>query len=178
MKIDLKALGEEIIGSVKGYVDKALSPFEARLKALEDRPVAKDGVGLAGAVIDRDGQLVLTLSDGKTVNLGLIVGKDGEQGPKGFDLDDFDVNLDDDGRTIELSFDSGEQRFTRQLQLPTMIYRGVFEQGRTYEVGDVVTWGGSSWACSARTEERPGEGAKGWTLSVKKGRDAAPVVTQ
>lgn len=174
--IDLKVLGEDIIRSMRGYVDKALSPLESRLKALEDRPAAKDGVGVAGAVIDRDGHLILTLSDGKTVELGLVVGKDGDPGPKGFDLGDFDADLGADGRTIELAFGAGEDRVTRALQLPTMIYRGVFEQGRTYEVGDVVTWGGSGWACVERSEERPGEGAKGWKLAVKKGdrgKDAA-----
>ena len=171
MKFDGKAFGEAVVGLVKGHLDKVLPSINQRLKALEERPVAKDGVGVAGAVIDRDGQLVLTLSDGNTVNLGLVVGKDGERGPKGFDLSDFSADLGADGRTIELSFGEGEARVTRALQLPTMIYRGVFDQGRTYEIGDVTTWGGSSWACVERTEERPGEGAKGWTLAVKKGRD-------
>ena len=43
------------------------------------------GVGVAGAVIDREGNLVLTLSDGKAVNLGAVVGKDGEPGRDGVD---------------------------------------------------------------------------------------------
>src|SRR5690606_5430207 len=34
------------------------------------------GVGLAGAMINRSGELVITLSDGKLENLGLVVGKD------------------------------------------------------------------------------------------------------
>lgn len=171
MKFNGAAFGEAVVGLVKGYLEKVLPGLESRLKALEERPDAKDGVGVAGAVIDRDGQLVLTLTDGKTVPLGLVVGKDGEAGPKGFDLDAFDVALKEDGRTIEMSFVAGENTVTRTLQLPTLIYRGVYAEGRTYEVGDVTTWGGSSWACVERTEERPGERAAGWTLAVKRGRD-------
>jgi integrin beta 3 len=43
----------------------------------------RDGVGVAGALIDRSGVLVLTLADGTTRDLGMVVGKDGEQGPPG-----------------------------------------------------------------------------------------------
>lgn len=47
-------------------------------KAVAAVPVPKDGVGLAGAFIARDGGLVLTLSDGKAVPLGTVVGRDAD----------------------------------------------------------------------------------------------------
>jgi hypothetical protein len=52
-------------------------------KAVAAVPVAKDGVGMSGGLIDRDGNLVVTLTDGTVKNLGPVVGKDGAPGVKG-----------------------------------------------------------------------------------------------
>ena len=57
---------------------------------------------------------------------------------------------------------------------PGLEYRGVFVEGQTYERGDLVTWGGSAWHCNETTTIRPGDGAKAWTLMVKRGRDSKP----
>ena len=142
-----------------------------------------DGVGLAGAMIDREGGLVITLTNGEAKSLGVVAGRDGvngERGPAGFSLDDFDVNLKSDGRTVELIFVQGEKAFTRELALPTMIYRGIWQEGQEYERGDTVTWAGSLWHCdggeakgqwSGTTKDKPGEGSKAWTLAAKRGRD-------
>lgn len=133
-----------------------------------------DGVGLAGAIIGREGDLIVTLTNGEAKSLGPVVGrdgKDGERGQPGLSLDDFDVKLADDGRTVDLIFGAGETRVTRSLALPTMIYRGTFNEGRSYAQGDTVTWAGSLWHCNEETAEKPGEGAKAWTLAAKRGRD-------
>jgi hypothetical protein len=45
------------------------------------------GIGVAGAFIDRDGKLVVTLSDGATRELGAVVGADGMPGTNGKDVD-------------------------------------------------------------------------------------------
>lgn len=55
--------------------------------------------------------------------------------------------------------------------IPVAIYRGVFVEGRTYEPGDQVSWGAHQWHCNEATTEKPIEGGKSWTLSVKRGRD-------
>ncbi|MER8207567.1 hypothetical protein, partial [Acinetobacter baumannii] len=39
-----------------------------------------DGIGIAKAEINANGELVLTYTNGKTVNLGKIVGADGKDG--------------------------------------------------------------------------------------------------
>jgi hypothetical protein len=59
----------------------------------------------------------------------------------------------------------------RSVEIPALIYRGVFMPGG-YSPGDAVTWAGSLWHCNEITSDKPGEtGSKGWTLAVKKGRD-------
>lgn len=74
------------------------------------------------------------------------------------------------GLDVALTLSSGAQ-VRKALQLPVMIYRGVFSPG-DYVPGDTVTWGGSLWHCDEPTTDKPGEvGSKGWTLAAKRGRD-------
>lgn len=98
-------------------------------------------------------------------------GERGDPGRDGLTLTDFDTDLSEDGRTLTLSLQNEEVKVTHQLQLATMIYRGVFKEGETYVQGDCVTWAGSLFHCNAETTHKPGEGASAWTLAAKRGRD-------
>lgn len=55
--------------------------------------------------------------------------------------------------------------------LAGLSFEGVYQDGKAYEVGNLVTWAGSSWHCNEATRDKPGEGSKAWTLMVKRGRD-------
>lgn len=70
---------------------------------------------------------------------------------------------------------SGGAVTEKQFTVPAMIYRGVFREGEQYERGDTVTWAGSTWHCNDATSDKPVDGGKSWTLSVKKGRDGKDV---
>lgn len=118
---DGQQLGEDIVGLVRGFMDREIAPLKAenedlkaRLKALEDRPMpdvvkgdpgepgkdgrdgadGKDGAGIIDAFISREGHLIASLSDGTTKDLGEIIGKDGRDGKKGADGKD-GFNLED-----------------------------------------------------------------------------------
>ena len=74
------------------------------------------------------------------------------------------------GFELALMLSSGAE-VRKKLDLPVMIYRGVFAPGE-YAPGDTVTWAGSLWHCDESTHDKPGEpGSKGWRLAVKRGRD-------
>ncbi|CAH0650533.1 MULTISPECIES: phage portal protein [unclassified Pseudomonas] len=76
----------------------------------------------------------------------------------------------DRGFELALVLSSGAE-VRKKLELPVMIYRGVFSAG-DYLPGDTVTWAGSLWHCDESTCDKPGEpGSKGWRLAVKRGRD-------
>src|SRR5690606_22630414 len=103
--LELADIAEVIADAVK----EATAPLLARIDALEQReapapekgepgpegpqgPVGekgadgkdgKDGVGLADALIDADGRLVLTMTDGTTKALGVVKGADGRDGEPG-----------------------------------------------------------------------------------------------
>lgn len=53
----------------------------ARYLAVNPPPAGADGVGLADALIDREGRLVITTTAGETKALGVVVGKDAEMPP-------------------------------------------------------------------------------------------------
>lgn len=54
-------------------------------------------------------------------------------------------------------------------------YRGVHTAGEVYDVGDMVTCGGSLWHCNEITDGKPGEATAAWTLAVKRGRDGKDI---
>lgn len=138
-------------------------------QAVADIPAAKDGVGLADALIDSDGCLVITMTDGRTKSLGRVHGNDGEDG-KTFTLDDFDI-VPTDERTIEMSFQNGQVKHTFELEFPVPVYRDVWNEKAEYRRGDMVSWGGSVWHCDEPKGLKPDAPESGWTLAVKRGRD-------
>lgn len=188
-----KEMVQELEVSVDDVIKAATDHVDKRIAELPTPKDVSDGVGLAGALIDRGGNLVITLTNGETKELGSVVGQDGKDadmdalkahidariaelptpkdGKDGFSLDDFDVNMQEDGRTVELSFTQGDRREVYELAFPAMIYRGVYQEGRAYDQGDTVTFGGSLWHCNSETDTKPADGSKAWTLATKRGRD-------
>lgn len=124
-------------------------------------------VGIAGAMIDRKGSLMVTLSDGKLVDLGRVDGKDGDPG---LGFDDLAIEQTDE-RTFVMRFHRGEQMKEFTFAIPVMIDRGVYRSGTAYEKGDCVTYGGSLWIAQGGTEAKPDGADSGWRLGVKRGRD-------
>ncbi|TGT76723.1 MULTISPECIES: hypothetical protein [unclassified Mesorhizobium] len=62
-------------------VDDVRPLIEAEVsKAVTLIPIPKDGIDAMDVMIDREGNLVFTMSDGRLKNVGLVVGKDGEPG--------------------------------------------------------------------------------------------------
>lgn len=98
-------------------------------------------------------------------------GLDGRHGADGLGWDDLCVVYDGD-RTFTFQVARGDQRKdVGTFAVPYMIYRGVFQEGRTYSKGDMVTWAGSLWLVNESTAVRPDDLSKAWTLCVKRGRD-------
>jgi|SRR6478609_2252143 len=145
-------------------IEVAVKSAVAALPVPKDGEPGKDGAGIADALRDADGGLVLVMTDGRTKSLGKINGEDGKDGADGITPTFIDAEFI--GRTLRLSFDGDR---TCEFQLATPEYAGVFKDGTAYEPGDMVTWGGSLWHCDKATTDKPGPDS--WSLAVKKGRD-------
>lgn len=152
-------------------------------------PTPKDGVNLAGMFIDRNGELIATLSNGETRVLGPVVGVSVDpvevermvaekvaqidrpkDGVDGLGFEDMTETLEDDGRTIVRRYQRGDKVREFRHKMAVVLDRGVFKEGQTYQPGDGVTWGGSFWIAQEETSEKPDSG-KGFRLAVKRGRD-------
>lgn len=194
---DMDAIEEKIAGLVSERVaaavaalprpadGKSVTPAEIRplleemVRALPIPKDGKDGVGITDGLIDREGKLLFTLSDGRVLTLGVVVGKDGasghdgaagKDGADGAGFDDIDVTFDGE-RGFRLAFIAGDQRREfGSFTLPAVIYRGVWRTGK-FEPGDAVTFGGSLFIARAKTTAKPETGSDDWQLAVKRGRD-------
>lgn len=163
---------EDVLPVIAAEVAKA---FEA-VPVPKDGEPGKDGRGVKELLIDREGHLIATMDDGATKNLGPVCGKDGQPGQDGrdgFNLTDFDAQVLEDDRTIEFKFVSGDYERVATLKWPTMIYRGVYSEGKQYDAGDTVSWGGSAWVAERATNGKPDTAQSGWKLAVKKGMKGA-----
>jgi hypothetical protein len=112
------------------------------------------------------------------------VGLPGEKGLAGQDGTDFgwdecsEIVVDNETRTAVATFRRGER--TKEIPVrfvgpALMVYRDVFNHGKQYDSGDVVSFGGHMWVALKRTEIRPGlatdDSKTSWRMCVKAGRD-------
>ena len=57
-------------------------------------------------------------------------------------------------------------------ELSAIKYRGVWRAGIAYARGDFCTHEGSMWHADRDQPDKPGNPKSGWTLAIKRGKDA------
>jgi hypothetical protein len=130
-------------------------------------------------VIDREGALVVTLTDGSTKPLGVVVGAKGEPGQDGKDglgYDDLVVEQVDDQSFAVKAIRGDQVKTIGTPRFPVNVYRGTYKVGESYKRGESVTWDGSIWIAKEDTARSPQEFGtnKAWQLAVKKGKQGEP----
>lgn len=103
-------------------------------------------------------------------------GKDGIDGYDAFQLEETELELMPDGRTLKVKFvrhlkdgEYSRMEYTHDVKLAHMLYRGTWVP-QEYQRGDCVTWGGSLWHANRDTTVKP-DMDDSWQLAVKRGRD-------
>lgn len=137
-------------------------------KHLAENPpqAGADGVGLAGAMIDRAGELVITTTKGEAIRLGKVVGEDGRDGIS-FDTASGDYDAE---RGFVISLGAGDRR--KQFVLPYMVHRGFWREGLGVKAGESATHDGALWIAKRANASRPClENTDDWILAARKGRD-------
>jgi integrin beta 3 len=162
---------DDVLSGVRGLVAEAVDAL----------PVPRSVVG---AVIDRDGDLCLVLSDGESKKLGKVVGNDGlpgkdgkdgrpgengKDGKDGIGFKDMSVTFDGE-RDFAFKFVLEDRVEELKMTIPFVLYRGVWRPG-SYKQGDQVTRDGSQFVAMRDTDGQPGTAESGWQLSTKRGRD-------
>lgn len=204
--VDMKAVGDLVAAEVKQAVAALPVPRDGRdaepvdlealaVKAAALVPAPKDGVGFQDVLIDRDGHLVATFTDGRTKQVGRVVGQDGKSvdmdvvreeilaevakipppkdGRDGYGFDDIGVEFDEAQKALSLVFTKGQER--KVFPLPALIDAGIYDVKAAYRKGHVVGRDGSCWVALA--EVPPGVVPDGkselsrkcWRLFVKRG---------
>lgn len=149
--------------------------YQAVAKYVERNPVekGKDGIGLAGAMIDRNGELLVTMTNGEVKSLGPVVGRDGDDAV-GFD--DMSATSDGEGGVL-LKFSRGDNVKEFPLNFAIPVYRGYWREGRSVKEGHIITNDGQSWIALRDTTAKPCfENKEDYALMVRKGRDGETVV--
>lgn len=94
-----------------------------------------------------------------------------KDGRDALSLDDFELTLGEDGRTVTIKMQAGETVIEKSVRIAAVIDHGTFKPG-TYEKGDGVSYGGSFWIAKCDNPQGvPGSGETDWRCAVKKGRD-------
>lgn len=180
--MDLQTAFDHGFEAVKTYVDAEIGALAGRIAALESRAPVAGPPGERGEAGQRgepgnDGHDGAPGRDGRDGLVGLqgekgIDGKDGSNGKDGrdaFRLEDINLALDADKRTLVLAFTAEGATIERRITVPWQLHRGVWKAG-AYGEGDAVTWGGSSFIATRDTGDKP-ETSDAWRLQTKRGRD-------
>lgn len=87
-------------------------------------------------------------------------------------LENFDMSLGEDGRTVTVTMKAGETILEKSVKIAAVIDRETFKHDGAYEKGDGVSYGGSFWIAKCDNPQGvPGSGETDWRCAVKKGRD-------
>jgi hypothetical protein len=135
-----------------------------------------DGLGLAGAMIDRDGALQITFTNGEVKSLGVVVGKDGENGSDGVSLDAFEMEYLPESHEIAIKAAVGAR--VKELRYPAGGIRpaGYWREGTKAQAGEAWVHDGSTWYAKKATASKPESRSEDWIIGARKGRDGETVV--
>jgi hypothetical protein len=160
--------GVAAITKAFGAGGEASTSFDVMVTGAVDRYLAANPPsGVQGAVIDRDGGLVLTMSNGQVQKLGRVVGRDGVS------LESRELSYDAETHEVVERWAAGET--VREFRYPAggIHDRGYWREGMKVLACEAVTHGGSLWIALRDTTLPPSHAAKDdWRLGARKGRDA------
>lgn len=137
----------------------------------KDGADGNDGAGIADLMIDRDGALVASMTDGRMKSLGVVVGRDGKNGDPGKDgrsVEDFTRTYSPETHEIIERWNGGQE-----LRYPAggIRHKGYWNPGVKATAGDSWTHNGNLWIAVRDTGAEPTTECKDWTIGARKGRD-------
>lgn len=190
--MDIKLLSEEVIKTIKSFIDGKLeiynlkmAIFEERIKTIKDGRDGRDGNdgvnGKDATQIDIIDGIDLEKSYPKgtyaAFKNGLFLSEKTTNGEDGWKclvngIEDIEIDMSEDMRSVKIkTITSSGAIKEKSFNIPSIIYKGVFSADQSYEKGDCVTYGGSTWISkSNNNKDKPSESVD-WQLSVKRGRD-------
>lgn len=94
-----------------------------------------------------------------------------KDGRDAVELENFDLTLAEDGRTITVKMQAGETVIEKSVKIAAVIDKGTYKHEGQYEKGDGTSYGGSYWIAKCDNPQGvPGSGETDWRCAVKAGR--------
>ena len=94
-----------------------------------------------------------------------------KDGRDAVELENFDLTLAEDGRTITVKMQAGETVIEKSVKIAAVIDKGTYKHEGKYEKGDGTSYGGSFWIAKCDNPQGvPGSGETDWRCAVKAGR--------
>lgn len=179
LQAKIKELESSLSGVIEANAQRDMREVSAAVDASpgergEKGDQGKDGLGLAGAMIDRDGNLQITMTNGEVKNLGPVVGKDGKNGVDGKDgasLDTFDMEYL--GESHEIAIKATCQGRVKEIRFAAGGIRpaGYWREGTKAKTGEAWVHDGSLWIAMKDNQSKPATNDDGWIIAARKGRD-------
>lgn len=172
---EIKAMREQFGQTIDAAIKAIPVPNDGKDgKDGKDGEKGADGIGLAGAMIDREGSLLVTMTNGEVRSLGPVVGKDGENGKDGKDgisLDSFELEYLDETHEVRIKAACGDR--VKEVRYPAGGIRpaGYWREGVKAAAGEAWTRDGSLWIAKHATSAKPEAMSEDWILAARKGRD-------
>ena len=176
-KDELKSCEPE---GLKATVDSAVSEAVKSIPAPKDGKdgekgeKGEDGAGIADLLIDRDGALVATYTDGRMKSLGRVVGedgKDGENGKDGLSLESFAMEYDAQSHEIVLEARAAGEKKSVRFPAGGIRAAGYWRENSAVKAGEAWTHDGCLWIARRDTSAKPEAKSEDWQLAARKGRD-------
>jgi hypothetical protein len=122
-------------------------------------------------MIDRDGSLQITLTNGEVKSLGPVVGKDGKDGSDGVSFDTFEMEYLPESHEMSVKASAGGR--TKELRYPAGGIRpaGYWREGTKAQAGEAWVHDGSLWIAVKDCQSKPATNDDGWIIAARKGRD-------
>jgi hypothetical protein len=173
---DLSPLADEL-----GALRERLAVIEVREgmpgppgPAGKDGRDGKDGVDLITSDLTKDLGALRERIAVAEVKTG-VPGPAGRDGQDGLGWDDLTVVQNNERHFTVKAMRGDRVKEIGTITVPTMVFRGLYVEGKSYEPGDTVKWGAGTWHCNKPTTAKPdtvsGNGSDHWTMLVKSGRD-------
>lgn len=130
-----------------------------------------EGAGVADLLIDRDGVLVATMTDGRMKLLGPVVGKDGQNGRDGLSVESLDRVYDKEAHEIVERWVAAGQAKELRYAAGGIKHGGYWRENTKAQAGETWTHNGVCWIAKCATTAKPDRDSADWLIFANKGRD-------
>lgn len=160
--------------SVKAIRADLYGHLDAAINSIPAPRDGQDGAGIADLLIDREGVLVATFTDGRMKSLGKVVGTDGRDGADGKDgigLESFEQEYLPETHEVRIKATCAGRVQETRYPAGGIRSAGYWRDGSSAKACEAWSCDGALWIARVATSAKPDAKSEDWILAARKGRD-------